>query len=359
MTGKRPAGPASEAGREVSSDEAAAVKPGAPEVSIVVPVFNEEGNVDPLHEAIVSAVGHMSFEVIYVNDGSRDSTQRLLDAVADRDPRARVIHFVRNYGQTAALTAGIRHAVAPVLVTMDGDLQNDPADIPAMLKHLDEYDVVCGWRKDRQDATLTRTFPSRVANALISWLSKVYLHDYGCTLRVYKREFIQGIPLYGEMHRFIPIYVTWAGARILEVPVRHHARTRGVSKYGLSRIPKVLLDLTTVKFLRDFYVTPIYFFGWLGFLLVAAGFVSGVGAIALWTVVDQPVLAACLTVTSPMLAIFGVVEITLGIIAEVLIRMHYEIQNKAPYRVRATRNIDGVMTITDELPRAHSRAVGG
>jgi glycosyltransferase involved in cell wall biosynthesis len=330
-----------------------------PEISLVVPVYDEEGNVRPLHEAIVAAVGHMDFEVIYVNDGSKDASARLLDEVATEDPRARVIHFVRNYGQTAALTAGIAHASAPVLITMDADLQNDPADIPGMLEHLGEYDVICGWRKDRQDAALTRNFPSRVANSLISWLSNVYLHDYGCTLRVYKREYIQGIPLYGEMHRFIPIYVTWAGARILEVPVKHHPRTRGYSKYGLGRIPKVLLDLTTVKFLRDFYVTPIYFFGWLGFLMVAAGLLAGLVAIFFWTLVDQPVLAACLTVTSPMLAMFGVVEITLGIIAEVLIRMHYEIQNKAPYRVRSARNLEGVTTITDEYRGPSARAMGG
>lgn len=330
-----------------------------PDISLVVPVYDEEGNIARLHEAIVAAVGHMAFEVIYVNDGSKDASARLLDDVAAADSRARVIHFVRNYGQTAALTAGIAHAVAPVLITLDADLQNDPADIPGMLEHLDEYDVVCGWRKDREDAPLTRNFPSRVANALISWLSNVYLHDYGCTLRVYKREYIQGIPLYGEMHRFIPIYVTWAGARILEVPVRHHARTAGYSKYGLGRIPKVLLDLTTVKFLRDFYVTPIYFFGWLGFMMVAAGMLAGLVAICFWTLVDQPVLAACLTVTSPMLAMFGVVEITLGIIAEVLIRMHYEIQNKAPYRVRSVRNLEGVMTINDDFQRPTARAMGG
>lgn len=322
-----------------------------PEVSIVVPVFDEEGNVGPLHVAIVEAMEGRDFEVLYVDDGSRDASPALLDAIADGDPRARVIHFVRNYGQTAALTAGIRHSRAPIIVTMDGDLQNDPADVPGMLAHLDTHDVVCGWRKDRQDALLTRTLPSRAANWLISSLSKVPLHDYGCTLRVYKREYIRDVPLYGEMHRFIPIYVTWAGARIIEVPVRHHARTRGTSKYGLSRIPKVLLDLTTVKFLRDFYVTPIYFFGWVGFLLVLAGGLAGLVAVVFWTLVDQPLLAACLTVVSPMLAIFGVVEITLGIIAEVLIRMHYEIQDKAPYRVRRTRNLPGVLTIMDEPGR--------
>jgi glycosyltransferase involved in cell wall biosynthesis len=265
---------------------------------------------------------------------------------------------VRNYGQTAALTAGIRHARGPVMVTIDGDLQNDPADIPDMLQHLDEYDVVCGWRKDRQDAAMTRVLPSKAANALISWLSKVPLHDYGCTLRVYKREYIQNIPLYGEMHRFIPIYVTWAGARLVEVPVRHHPRTRGTSKYGLSRIPKVLLDLTTVKFLRDFYVTPIYFFGWLGFILVFLGGLSGLAALLTWLLTDQVVLAACLTVISPMLAIFGVVEITLGIIAEVLIRMHYEVQNKAPYRVARVHNLPDALTIHDEVVQLRPRRAG-
>ena len=317
----------------------------APQVSLVVPVYDEEENIEPLHAAIVAALGARDFEVLYVNDGSKDGSARVLDALADRDPRARVVHFVRNYGQTAALTAGIRNAKAPVLVTLDADLQNDPADIPAMLDRLSDCDVVCGWRKARQDAFFSRTLPSRIANALISRLSKVYLHDYGCTLRVYKRAYIEDIPLYGEMHRFIPIYVTWAGARIIEVEVRHHPRHRGVSKYGLGRIPKVLLDLTTVKFLRDFYVTPIYFFGWVGFLLVAGGILSGITAALSWALWDEPSLSAALTVVAPMLTIFGVVEITLGIIAEVLIRMHYEIQAKAPYRVRRTRNLPGVATV--------------
>ena len=329
--------------------EPEAERTSIPAVSVCIPVYDEEGNVDPLHDAVVAALVDIDFEVIYVNDGSRDATAAKLDAVAERDPRARVIHFVRNYGQTAALTAGIVHARAGVLVTMDADLQNDPADIPAMLEYLerDEADVVCGWRKDRQDALYTRTFPSRVANGLISWLSNVHLHDYGCTLRVYRREFIHGIPLYGEMHRFIPIYVTWAGARIIEVPVRHHPRTRGESKYGLWRIPKVLLDLTTVKFLRDFYVTPIYFFGWLGFLFILAGSISVLAAIVAWAA-GSPLLAAVLAIGGPVLGVSGVIELTLGIIAEVLIRMHYEIQDKAPYRIRRASNLPEAHTITDE-----------
>jgi len=314
-------------------------EPDQPHVSLVVPVYNEVDNLRPLHAAIGAALEGIHHEVVLVNDGSTDGSDAVLSSLADEDARVRVVHFVRNYGQTAALTAGIRHAQAPIIVTLDADLQNDPADIPAMLDKLDQADVVCGWRKNRKDPWLSRTLPSKIANTLISKLSNVPLHDYGCTLRVYKREFLEQIPLYGEMHRFIPIYVTWAGARLLEVPVRHHPRTRGESKYGLSRVFKVLLDLTTVKFLRDFFVTPIYFFGWLGFLLVASGFAAGLGAIALWTVADQPLLAACLTVISPMLAIFGVVEVTLGIIAEVLIRMHYEIQGRAPYRIASGRGI--------------------
>jgi len=311
-----------------------------PEVSLVVPVFNEVDNVRPLLKAISDALGSRSYEVVLVNDGSTDGSSAVLDAIANDSDCIRVIHFVRNYGQTAALTAGIRHSSAPIIVTLDADLQNDPADIPRMLEKLSEADVVCGWRKDRKDPWLSRTLPSRMANALISRLSNVPLHDYGCTLRVYKREYLEQIPLYGEMHRFIPIYVTWAGAKLIEVPVQHHPRIRGESKYGLSRVFKVLLDLTTVKFLRDFFVTPIYFFGWLGFLFVTLGLITAVAAIGFWTIWDHTALAACLTVISPMLAIFGVVEITLGIIAEVLIRMHYEIQGRAPYRIGSAVGVE-------------------
>ena len=292
-----------------------------------------------LHQAIVQAIDDLDFEVIYVNDGSKDSSAAVLENIAQGDSRARIIHFVRNYGQTAALTAGIRHARADILVTLDADLQNDPSDIPHMLEQLNQADVVCGWRKDRQDSYLSRTFPSKIANWLISNLSNVYLHDYGCTLRIYRKEFIKDIPLYGEMHRFIPIYVTWAGARLIEVPVKHHPRTRGVSKYGLWRIPKVLLDLTTLKFLRDFFVTPIYFFGWLGISFVAVGLVLTSSAIALWAQGIHPELAGSLTTLGPVIAVLGLVEITLGIIAEVLIRMHFELQQKEPYRIARTSNL--------------------
>ena len=304
-----------------------------PFLSLIVPVYDEEDNLRGLHNAIVDALTDQTFEVIYVNDGSRDSSAQVLDKIAKEDQRARVIHFVRNYGQTAALTAGIRSARAELLVTLDADLQNDPSDIPMMLTHLTDADVVCGWRKDRKDAYLSRTLPSKIANWLISRLSNVYMHDYGCTLRIYRKEFIQDIPLYGEMHRFIPIYVTWAGARLVEVPVKHHPRMRGESKYGLWRIPKVLLDLTTLKFLRDFFVTPIYFFGWLGIGFVALGLIIMTTSIGVWWHGIHPELAASLTTLGPVLCGLGIVEITLGIIAEVLIRMHFELQQKEPYHI--------------------------
>lgn len=311
-----------------------------PFLSLIVPVFDEEDNLEPLHQAIVEALLDYDFEVIYVNDGSKDRSAQVLEDIASKDQRAKVIHFVRNYGQTAALTAGIRSAQAELLVTLDADLQNDPSDIPMMLTHLQDADVVCGWRKDRQDAYISRTFPSKIANWLISRLSNVYMHDYGCTLRIYRKEFIKDIPLYGEMHRFIPIYVTWAGARLIEVPVKHHPRTRGESKYGLWRIPKVLLDLTTLKFLRDFFVTPIYFFGWLGIGFVAIGLLLMTGSIGLWWQGSHPQLAGSLTTLGPILLGLGLVEITLGIIAEVLIRMHFELQQKEPYRIARQRNFD-------------------
>ena len=309
-------------------------------ISAVVPVFNEEGNLEPLHEAIVAALDGIPFEVLYVDDGSTDASPLELDRLAADDDRVRVIRFVRNYGQTAALTAGIRHAAHPIIITLDADLQNDPADIPAMLAKLDEgYDVVCGWRKDRQDAKWTRNVPSAIANRLISELSNVHLHDYGCTLRVYKAEYLKHIPLYGEMHRFIPIYVTWAGAKLVEMPVKHHPRVRGVSKYGLGRIPKVLLDLTTVKFLRDFYVTPIYFFGYAGFFFTLLGLVTGAWAVSAGFM-GEVALAGILGVGAVLMVMLGLVEVTLGIVAEVLIRMHYDIRDKAPYRIHTVRNLD-------------------
>lgn len=312
-------------------------------VSVVVPIYNEIENLVPLYDAILEVVTplELDLEMVLVNDGSTDGSRQLLDELAQKDSRIKVLHFVRNYGQTAAMSAGFNHATKELVITMDADLQNDPKDIPTLIARLDEgADVVCGWRKNRQDAYMTRTFPSRVANALISWLSKVHLHDYGCTMRVYKREFLKDLPLYGEMHRFIPIYVTWAGARLVEIPVNHHPRTRGESKYGLIRIFKVLLDLITIKFLRDFYVNPIYFFGYFGILL----FMGGVGSLGAATFMKfyfgtwmhkNPFV-----IFSVMFFIMGLMMLMMGVIAEILIRMNFEIQKKPPYKILTARNLD-------------------
>ena len=240
-----------------------------PKLSLFLPVYNEEENLSRLNAKIFAAMatlGH-SFEIIYVDDGSRDRSLALLEQFAAADPRVKVIAFRRNYGQTAAMAAGIHAAQGEILIPMDADLQNDPADITRLLTKLDEgFDVVSGWRKDRQDSFLSRTLPSRIANALISRIGGVPLHDYGCSLKAYRREVLKDVNLYGEMHRFIPIYAAWAGGRVTEIPVTHHPRTAGVSKYGISRTIKVVFDMVTIKFMASYLTKPIYLFGGAGMI---------------------------------------------------------------------------------------------
>ena len=330
------------------------------QLSVVVPVYNEVDNLEALYQAVVQALTPAcgAFELILVNDGSKDGSKQVLDRLAGADSRVKVVHFVRNYGQTAAMSAGFRLASAPLVVTLDADLQNDPRDIPGMLARLEEgFDVVCGWRKDRQDDFLTRTLPSRLANRIISLASRVYLHDYGCTLRVYRREYLAELPLYGEMHRFIPIYVTWAGARLAEMPVRHHPRTRGQSKYGLSRTFKVLLDLLTVKFLRDYYVNPIYFFGIFGFFLGFCGMGSFSAAIFMKLQFGTWMHKNPFVLFGVMFFIMSLVMFMMGLLAEILIRMHFELQGKAPYRIREVKNMEGkgLGLLTPLSPRPTSR----
>ena len=336
-------------------------KAARPSLSIVVPVFNEVDNLEELHKQIVdvSASAPFDFELILVNDGSTDGSKQLLDQLAQDDSRVKVVHFVRNYGQTAAMSAGFRFAKNPIIITLDADLQNDPTDIPALLAKLDEgYDVVCGWRKSRKDPFLTRTMPSWVANKIISKTSKVPLHDYGCTLRAYRQEYLEDIPLYGEMHRFIPIYVTWAGARLTEMPVRHHARTRGHSKYGLSRVFKVLLDLITIKFLRDYFVNPIYFFGYFGFLLAFAGTGSIGMALFMKFQYGTWMHKNPFVIFSVMFFIMALVMFMMGLITEILIRMNFEIQKKPPYKIRRVQNFVHEVTPPLQLdPKVH-HAVG-
>ena len=256
----------------------------APDVSVFLPVFNEAPNLLPLHAKLDEALKALgrSAEIVYVDDGSTDGSLKILRGITELDPRVRVIALRRNYGQTAAMAAGIDAAKGEVLIPMDADLQNDPADIARLLEKLDEgYDVVSGWRKNRKDKMITRKIPSMLANRLISWIGGVPLHDYGCSLKAYLRESLEDVRLYGEMHRFIPIYAAWAGARVTEIPVEHHARTMGKSKYGLSRTLKVVFDLMTIKFMASYQTKPIYVFGSFGMLAFVISLLSGLYALFL------------------------------------------------------------------------------
>ena len=307
-----------------------------PEISVFLPVLNEEPNLRPLHAKLdeaLSALGRTA-EIIYVDDGSTDGSLGVLRELAALDRRVRVVALRRNYGQTAAMAAGIDAARGRVLIPMDADLQNDPADIGRLLDKLAEgFDVVSGWRKERQDKMVTRKIPSAIANSLISVIGGVKLHDYGCSLKAYRREFLKDVRLYGEMHRFIPIYASWIGARVTEIPVRHHARTMGKSKYGLSRTFKVMLDLMTIKFMASYHTKPIYVFGLFGFSSFVISIVAGVWAV-LRKLGGQSFIRNPLLIIAIVMFAVGVQFILMGLLAEMLVRTYHESQAKAIYAVR-------------------------
>ncbi len=309
-------------------------------LSIVVPVYNERENLPLLHQALHEALARCrySWEVVLVDDGSTDGSTEILEQLATEDPEhVRVVFLRRNFGQTAAIAAGIDHAQGEVVVLMDADLQNDPQDIPRLLAKLEEgYDVVSGWRRERKDAFLTRTLPSRLANALISWVTGVHLHDYGCTLKAYRREVLQGFRLYGEMHRFIPAYAASVGARITEIPVRHHPRKYGKAKYGLERTLKVVLDLFTVKFLLSYFHKPIYLFGGVGMLLILPSTLMLLFLILRRIVWKVTLFTSPLFQLSLMFIILGFQSVLMGLIAELLVRTYHEAQGKPTYTVRRT-----------------------
>ena len=313
-------------------------------LSVVVPVFNEEANVpalaQKLHDAL-SAMGR-TYEVLLVDDGSRDATWARLREAAARHPRFRLIRFRRNFGQTAAMSAGIDAARHDVIVSLDADLQNDPADIPLLLEEMEDngYAVVSGWRKDRKDAFLNRRLPSILANGLISRITGVKLHDYGCTLKAYRREVLQGIRLYGEMHRFIPALCSWVGGDIAEVVVSHHPRVAGQSKYGIGRTFRVILDLFTVKFLLRFTGGPMQLFGKIAFAFGGAALLmlavvafdrlfGGGGA-------DYLIKRPFWIITPFMLLAFCMQFLSMGLLAEVQIRTYHESQDKRIYAIRET-----------------------
>lgn len=312
--------------------------PDRPAISVVIPIYNEEESLPHLYRALKGALEKLdrTWEVILVNDGSADRSRERMDEIAHADERFIAIHLRRNFGQTAAMSAGFDHARGEVIVAMDADLQNDPKDIPKLLVKIDEgFDCVSGWRKDRQDDRFTRILPSKIANWLISTVTGVRLHDYGCSLKAYRREVLQDVQLYGEMHRFIPALARWAGAHITEVVVDHHPRQFGSSKYGLSRITRVFLDLLTVKFLLSYVTRPIQVFGKWGLLSGLFGFVM-----ALWLSIrkfafhedigNRPALLLAV-----LLIVVGFQFVTMGLLAELQARTYYEAQGKPIYTIRA------------------------
>lgn len=312
-------------------------------ISLSVPVFNEQDAILPLFEKVrkVMDAHGVPWEIIFVNDGSLDGSAAILDGLASEYPQVKVVHFRRNFGQTAAMMAGFDFASGDIIIPMDGDGQNDPEDIPRMLAKLDEgYEVCSGWRKDRQDNALQRNLPSIMANKLISAVSGVALHDFGCSLKAYRAEVIKGVRLYGEMHRFLPIYAKWHGARISEIPVNHYARTSGKSKYGLERVLKVLLDLVTVKFLDKYMLKPMYLFGFWGLM-----FFAGSGLFTLWTFYMRMQGYYFTSTPLPMMAVFsfmtGMICVLMGLLAEMITRTFHESQGKSIYLVSGTRNLNG------------------
>ncbi len=309
-------------------------------LSIVIPVYNEEESLEKLYDAIQDALKEFAepWEAILVDDGSRDNSYALLKEIHRRDPRFRVVRFRRNFGQTAAFSAGFDHARGDVVVTMDADLQNDPHDIPMLLQTMREgdYDVVSGWRLHRQDAAVMRKFPSRVANWLISRVTGVYLHDYGCSLKAYRIEVIRNIHLYGDLHRFVPALASWMGIRLKEIPVQHHPREYGKSKYNISRTTRVLLDLLTVSFLLNYAVKPMQIFGKAGLISVAAGLLTSLYLSALKIFTGAALSQRPLLFLAILLIIVGVQFITMGLLGELIVRTYYETQEKPIYMVRET-----------------------
>lgn len=312
-------------------------------LSLLIPVFNEEENLWLLHGQIEAMAKQFALdvEVVLVDDGSTDRSFEVLTAIAATDPRCRVVRFRKNFGQTAALAAAIAHATGDIFIPLDADLQNDPADIPRLIAKLDEgFDVVSGWRKSRQDLFWSRRLPSVLANRLISAWTGVKLHDYGCSLKAYRAEVIRDIRLYGEMHRFVPIYASWAGGRVAEIVVNHRARQFGVSKYGINRTFKVLLDLLTVKFLSNYATKPIYLFGGIGLILAGLG-----SAVAFGVVVGRFIWTAppfqhnmSLLLLSTFLVTIGLMLVMMGLLAEIIIRTYHEAQGKQIYLVRSVLN---------------------
>ncbi|MFI4910962.1 MAG: glycosyltransferase family 2 protein [Sedimentisphaeraceae bacterium JB056] len=319
------------------------------DISIVIPLLNEEDNLHQLHQEITDTLkgplSDKSYEIIFVDDGSRDASFEILKKISAGDSCVRVIRFRRNFGQTAAMSAGFEHARGHVIIPMDADLQNDPADIPMLLKRLDDgFDIVSGWRRNRQDKAITRRLPSQIANYIIRRITFVNIHDFGCTLKAYRREVLQETKLYGEMHRFIPAVATWSGARVTELEVNHRARVAGKAKYGLARTYKVVLDLITVKFLGSYSTKPLYVFGKMGFFSAILSFLLFIVVVYQKIAADFSMNRNPLLVLAAMMFTASIQFIMMGLLAELLVRTYHESQNRPTYVIKEI--IEG--TNTDE-----------
>lgn len=312
------------------------------DLSIVIPVYNEEENVQRLLPALKDALENLRkpYEIIFVDDGSRDRTGDLIREIAAHDTTVKLITLRRNFGQTPAMSAGFDAAEGTIIIPMDGDLQNDPRDIGRLLEKIDEgFDVVSGWRKHRHDTFLSRRLPSMLANKLISLTTNVHLHDYGCTLKAYRREVLEGVRLYGEMHRFIPALASWMGVKVTEIPVTHHPRTHGQSKYGISRTIRVILDLITVKFLLSYSTKPIQIFGLLGLLSLFGAFGLGCGVLYARIWLDMVLANNSMFLLAVLLFLVGWQFIAMGLLGEVIVRTYHETQKKPTYVIADTLNL--------------------
>lgn len=312
-----------------------------PQLSLVIPVYNEERNLPALFARLREALAALDHEVIFVNDGSRDGSFAVLRDACATEPHFKALDFRRNFGQTAAINAGIQHAGGEVIVLIDSDLENDPADIPALLAKLNEgFDVVSGWRRERwKNDFLMRKLPSMIANRLISSIGGVKLHDYGCTLKAYRRDVLTDVPLYGQMHRFIPVYCAWRGGRVAELPVTFRPRTSGKSNYGLFRTHKVLLDLLVIKFLDRYMTRPMHFFGGAGFISFIVAALAAALAVYYKATGQKDFVETPLPVITAMFFIVGVLMILMGVLAEMLMRVYFEGQRKTPYSIRDSINV--------------------
>jgi glycosyltransferase involved in cell wall biosynthesis len=318
-----------------------AATPAVPYLSIVVPIYNEEDSIPTLYERLtyeLDTLGH-AYEIIAIDDGSKDRSFAILRELAHSDQRLHVVRFRRNFGQTAAFSAGFQRARGEVVITIDADLQNDPADIGHLLQKLDEgYDVVSGWREDRKDAYWNRRLPSQIANGIISWSTGVYLHDYGCSLKAYRRNVLDNIQLYGELHRFIPAIASWQGVDVAELPVNHHPRQFGKTKYGIGRTLRVVLDLLTVRFLLSYGTRPMHIFGLFGVVSIALGTLFGSYLVLIKFFLQQDIADRPLLLLAVLLVILGVQFISIGLIGELVTRTYYETQRKPIYVVREEIN---------------------